>query len=90
VVGALDSGAGRKVVQWCLGGRLLGQKSYINVQHAQKSAELTGGLGMLAVLELCHLFFQRLGTFNGYLVTEEGDFGCSKDTLRRVDENPVV
>jgi hypothetical protein len=35
-VGALDSGAREKVVQWCLGGRRVGQKSSIDVQHAQK------------------------------------------------------
>jgi hypothetical protein len=30
-----------------------------------------------------------LGTLGGQLVTEEGDLGCSKDTLHLVDEDPV-
>jgi hypothetical protein len=85
-MGALDSGAGENVVQWCLGGRRVGQKSPIEVQHAQKSAELTGGLGRVAVLEVRYSFFQRLGTFDGHLVTEEGDLGCSENALRRVDD----
>jgi hypothetical protein len=33
--------------------------------------------------------FQRLGTLGGHLVTAEGDFGCSKDALPRLDEDPV-
>jgi hypothetical protein len=36
-----------------------------------------------------HLTFQKLGTLDGHLVTEEGDFGCSEDALRRLDETPV-
>jgi hypothetical protein len=36
-----------------------------------------------------HSLFQRLGTLGGHLVTEKGDLGCSKDTLRRVDDDPV-
>jgi hypothetical protein len=43
----------------------------------------------VAVLEMGHSFFQRLGTFGEHLVTEEGDFGCSKGALHRVDEDPV-
>jgi hypothetical protein len=43
----------------------------------------------VAVLEMGHSFFQRLGTLGGHLVSEEGDLGCSKDTIRRVDEDPV-
>jgi hypothetical protein len=65
----------------------VGQKSPIEVQHAWKSVEQTGVLGRVAVLEM--RFIQRLGTLGGYLVTKEGYLGCSKDTLRRVDEDPV-
>jgi hypothetical protein len=36
-----------------------------------------------------HSFFQRLRTFGGHLVTEEGDLGCSEDALRRVDDDPI-
>jgi hypothetical protein len=38
-------------VQWCLGGRRVRQESPVEVQHAQKSTKLTGGLGRGAVLE---------------------------------------
>jgi hypothetical protein len=72
-------------VQWCLSGRILGQKSPAEIQHAQKSTELTGGLLRVAVLEMVHSFFQRLRSFGGHLVTEEGNLGCSEDALRRVD-----
>jgi hypothetical protein len=88
-VGALDSGAVQNVVQWCLSGRSVGQKSPVEVQHAQKSTELTGGLWRVAVLEMGHSLFQRLRTFGGHLVTEEGDLGCSQDALRRVDDDPI-
>jgi hypothetical protein len=88
-VGAIDSGVKQNVVQWRLGGRRMRQKSPIEVQHAQKWAELTGGLRRIAALEMGHSFFQRLGTIDGHLVTEEGDLGCSKDTLHWVDEDPV-
>jgi hypothetical protein len=44
-VRALEYGAGENVVQWCLGGRLVRHESPIEVQHAQKSAVLTDGLG---------------------------------------------
>jgi hypothetical protein len=43
-MGALDSGDGENVVQWCLGSRSVGQKSPVKVQHAKKSMEVTGGL----------------------------------------------
>jgi hypothetical protein len=43
----------------------------------------------MAVLEKDHSFTQRLGILGGHLVTEEGDFGCSKDVLCRVNEDPV-
>jgi hypothetical protein len=32
-------------VMWCLGGRRVGQKSPVEVYHAQKTTELAGGLG---------------------------------------------
>jgi hypothetical protein len=51
-VRSLDSGAGENVMKWCLGGRRVGQKSPIEVQHAQKTMELTNGLVRVAVLEL--------------------------------------
>jgi hypothetical protein len=50
-------GAGENIMQWYLGGNLVGEKSPIEVQHAQKLMELTGGLGRVAVLEMGHLFF---------------------------------
>jgi hypothetical protein len=65
------------------------QKSSIEIQHAQKSTELNGGLGIVGVLEMGHSLFQRLGTFRENLVIEEDEFGCSKDALRRVHEDPV-
>jgi hypothetical protein len=77
-VGTLDSGAGENVVQWCLGGRSVGQKSPVEVEHAQKLTELTGGLWRVAVLEMGHSLFQRLRTFGGHLVTEENNLGCLK------------
>jgi hypothetical protein len=43
----------------------------------------------VAVLEMGHSFFQRLRTFSGHLVTEEGDLGCSEDALRWVDNDTV-
>jgi hypothetical protein len=46
-------------------------------------------LSMVAVLEMGHSIFQRLRTFGGHLVTEEGDLGCSEDALRWVDDDPV-
>jgi hypothetical protein len=61
----------------------------MEVQHAQKSTELTGGLWRMAVLEKGHSLFQRLGTLGGHFVTEEGDFGCSKDALCQVHVDPV-
>jgi hypothetical protein len=38
---------------------------------------------------MCHSLFQRLRSFGGYLVTEEGDLGGSEDAIRRVDNNPI-
>jgi hypothetical protein len=67
----------------------VGKKSPAEIQHAQKSTELTGDLWRLAVLEMGHSLFQRLRTFGGHLVTEEGDLGYSEDALRRVDHDPI-
>jgi hypothetical protein len=67
----------------------VGQKSPGEVQHGQKSTELTGGLWRVAVLEMGHSLFQRLRTFGGHLVTEEGNFGCSEDALCRVDDDAI-
>jgi hypothetical protein len=67
----------------------VGHISSVEVQHAQKTVELIGGLGRLAVLKMGYSFFRRLGTLGGHLVTEEGDLGCLEDALRQVDENPV-
>jgi hypothetical protein len=88
-VRALDSGSGENVVKWWLVCRRVGQKSPIEVKHAQETAELTGGLGRETVLEVGYSFFQRLGTLGGQLATEEGDLGCSEDALRRVDDYTV-
>jgi hypothetical protein len=43
----------------------------------------------VVVLEVGYSSFQRLGTLDGYLATEEGDLGCSEDALEWVDEDPV-
>jgi hypothetical protein len=75
-------------MKWYLGGRCVVQKSHV-VQHAQKTAELTGGLGRVAVLKVGYSIFQRSGILGGHLITEKGHLGCSEDALRRVDENPV-
>jgi hypothetical protein len=87
-VEALDSGAVENV-QWCLGGRRVGQLSPTDVQHVRKSTELTGGVGRGAVLVMGHSFFQRYGTLSGHLITEEGDLGPSRNTLRWVGKYPV-
>jgi hypothetical protein len=67
----------------------VGQKSPVEVQHAQKSSELTGGLWRVAVLEVGQSLFQRLRTFGGHLVTEEGNFGCLEDALCRLDDDSI-
>jgi hypothetical protein len=72
-----------------LGCRSVGQKLPVEVQHAQKSTELTGRLWRVAVLEMGHSLFQRLRTFCGHLVTEDGDLGCPEDTVCRVGDDPV-
>jgi hypothetical protein len=58
----------------------VGQKSLIDVQHAQKLTGLTGCLELVAVLEMDQSFFQRLGTLGEHLVADEVDLRCSKDT----------
>jgi hypothetical protein len=40
-------------------------------------------------LELSHSLFKRFGTVGGNLVTEEGDLGCSEDTLCWIYEDPI-
>jgi hypothetical protein len=67
----------------------VGQKSPVEVQHAQETAELTGGLVRVAVMKMDYSFLWTWGTLGGHLVTEEGDFGCSEDALCLVDENPI-
>jgi hypothetical protein len=74
-VGALDSGTQENVIQWCLGGSHVGQKSPVEVHHAQKSTELTGILWRVAVLGVGHSFFQRLETLGRHTVPEEGELG---------------
>jgi hypothetical protein len=76
-------------MQWCLGGSSVRQKSPVEVQHAQESTDLTGGLWRVAVLEMGHSLFQRLRSFGGHLVTEEDNLGCSEDAIRRVDDDPI-
>lgn len=69
--GALDSGAGKNIVQWYLGGHRIGQKSNVEIQHDWKTAELTGGLGRVAILKIdypFYHFFQRSGTSRTYSV----------------------
>jgi hypothetical protein len=36
-----------------------------------------------------HSFLQWSGTLSRNLLIDEGDLGCSEDTLRRVDQDPV-
>jgi hypothetical protein len=67
----------------------MGQKSPIEIHHAQKSTELAGSLWRMAVLEIGHSFVQRLGTLSRHFVPEEGDLGCPKDALRRIDDDPI-
>jgi hypothetical protein len=90
-VRVLDSGSGKYVVKWGLVCGPVEKKSPVEVQQAQETAELTGGLGSLAVLEMGYSFFQRLGTLGGHLVTKEGDLGCSEDDSlphKSVEERP--
>jgi hypothetical protein len=68
----------------------VGQESPVIVQHAQETAELTGGFGRLAFLKVGHSFFQRFGALGGHLITEEGDLTCSEDALHRVDEDTIL
>jgi hypothetical protein len=88
-MGALESKAGENVMKWCPGCCCMGQELPVEVQHAQKSAELTGGFGRVAILKMGYSFFQGLGTLSGHLVTKEGGLGCLEDTLYQVDEDSV-
>jgi hypothetical protein len=74
-VGALDSQAEKNVMKWCLGDR--------------QTAELTGGLRRIVVLEMGYSFFKRWRTVGRHLVTEGGDLGCSEHALHWVDEDPL-
>jgi hypothetical protein len=76
-------------MKWCLGGLRVRQISLVEGQHANKTAELTGGVGRMEVLKMGYPFFQRSENLGKHLVTEEGDLGCSVDALCRVDEDPV-
>jgi hypothetical protein len=67
----------------------VGQKSPLEIHHAQTSTELTGGLWRVEVLEIGHSLFQRLRTLGGHLVTEEGNLGSSEDAIRRVVDDPI-
>jgi hypothetical protein len=62
----------------------------LEVQHAQKSTELTGDVGRVRILEMGHSFFQRSGALGKHLLTEDGDLGCLEDALGRVDDYPVL
>jgi hypothetical protein len=75
-VRALDSEAGENIVMQCLVCRCGGQKQPVEVQHTQEGAELTTGLGRLAVLKMGYSSCQRLETLSRHLVTEEGDLEC--------------
>lgn len=72
----LDSGSGENVVKWCLLCYCVGRELPVEVQHAQETAEQTGGLGRLAVLKVGCSFFQRFGTLSRHFVTKEGDLGA--------------
>jgi hypothetical protein len=84
-----DSGAGESGMELCLYSSSMGQESPVKIQHAQEATELTGGLRRRAVLQMCHSFLQWSGALDRYLVTEEDYLGCSEDTLRWVNEDPV-
>jgi hypothetical protein len=62
----------------------MGQKSPIEVQCAQKTTELTGGLGRVAVLKMGYSFFQRLGILGGHLVTKEVTSGAWKTPFTKL------
>jgi hypothetical protein len=47
----LESGAGERVMEWCLGSSV-GQKSSIKIEHAEETTELTGGLRRGSVLKM--------------------------------------
>jgi hypothetical protein len=51
---ALESGAEKNAVQSCMGGRRVGLKSPVEIQHAQKSTEISCCLGRGAILEMSH------------------------------------
>jgi hypothetical protein len=51
-VGALEFEAGENVMKWCLGCCCMGQELPVEVQNAQKFAELTGGFGRVTFLIL--------------------------------------
>jgi hypothetical protein len=88
-VGALESGAGEKIIRWCLAGRRVGQISPVEIYNGQKTAKLTDVLGRVAVQKMGYLFMQRSETPGGHIVTEKCDLGGTENTLRQVDENPV-
>jgi hypothetical protein len=67
----------------------MGQESHVEIHYAQKSTELAGSLWRVAAVEIGHSFFHRLGTLGRHLVTEEGDLGCPKGSLRWVDDDPI-
>jgi hypothetical protein len=71
---------GESVVEWCLGSSSVG-KNPVEIQHAQKSTELTGGLRRRAVQKMGHSILQWSGTLGGHFVTEQDDLRCSEDTL---------
>jgi hypothetical protein len=75
VVSALESGAGENVMQCCLGWPP--REAEIARVSAQKTVELTGGRGMVAVSQTGYSIFQRLGILGGDFVSEEGHLGCS-------------
>jgi hypothetical protein len=67
----------------------VGQESPVEVNHSHKPTELANSLWRVAVLEIGQSFVQTLGTLGRHLVTEESDLGCPKDSLRRVDDDPI-
>jgi hypothetical protein len=88
-MGTLDFRAREDIVHWCLGVGCMWYETPVEIQHAKKPTELTGGLRWLVFMEVGHSLLQRLRTFGGPLVAEEGDLRCSNGSLSRVDYDAV-
>jgi hypothetical protein len=57
-MGTLDPGSGESGIERCLDSSSVGQKSPVEIQHAQEAPELTGGLRRRTAMQICHSFLQ--------------------------------